>query len=1053
MITLAEIAKLPYNVASVKKIDLFLSSAIKGSNEYIKATCYKCIILHKTGKTNDALKQLYLYIPEFNKLDSESVIDICDAIMEICIDVKRYDQAVKYMSIKKDYLSISNLHLYLKDQIRLYLDMREYDRAKLVLEKYLEDDITKEEEIFALDKLLEIYFANMEYDKFNNKVQVLEDYYKDNLMLDKLAILTYEKIYIDFSNKNYIKVISEMINFLRENKENTKYEIMGSTILMKCYIACSDLKKASIVEADYEEFLSGDYIEESIEFCYTALDLYTRMNAIISITEYHNRIAEYEKLKEPKRKALKKNKEEDFSNIVIPVIEIPEANIHISDNAKERILNGNNNDNINNQEIILKEKSKKVIEISKEFKSVEEILDNINNSNLTMRLRDVFRIIGMEINKSFGILEMYLLYSKVDLVGLHYKMERAYDKKPIRDEIKDTLNYASYIYDAEMFLDDNDRKYNINIVNKEEYPMDIYGYSLPLHNSVGVIGSILFISDRDFVSDENVYESLKLITKVFNTRLIFEIDNEAVKYNNQKTFFIIDNMAQGIKEESNGYIHLNENAREILGTLEDLTISDFINGMEREYQSEYKRINNEINELLSTNISFEYKYRKDKDSYVYVKEIFYPIMMDGNLVIFSLIEDITNYKNEKKELLDLAYTNPISKKNTELKLLMDLKEINDIPYALAIIEVDDFKLYSDLYGFNFTNQLIYALGDKLEEAIKNEFRLSLYHLERDRYAILFKDFNDKRVVDSKLKFILINVSKSLHSINSRVNLIFNVGAYKVNRGEEIAVDSVISYCLDALNDAVLLDTDCNHICHYNSQLSKVRFYNNNLVTTISEAIDKNKLGINYQQIVNLENLSVYAYFIKMTLDNYEVDYNKLIEIAKRKNLIKDIDRYLISNAIIDLKMLYDKYKGFFNVILPIHKEYIDEASVKRLSTLINHYKVNPNFIIILCDDFIGIENIMVKYKELGIKVATRNLVDVLTGIPNILMYDYHNKVSNSSNDVMELVKKYNCLIIFDEINEKNDIIYAKDNNFGLVYGKYYKRLKRMKNIIEDLAKH
>ena len=1054
MITLAEIAKLPNTVASVKKIDLFLSSAIKGSNEYIKATCYKCIILHKTGKTNDALKQLYLYIPEFNKLDSESVIDICDAIMDICIDVKRYDQAVKYMSIKKDYLSISNLHLYLKDQIRLYLDMKEFDRAKLVLEKYLEDDITKEEEIFALDRLLEIYFQNMEYSKFNEKVQVLEDYYKDNLMLDKLAILTYEKIYIDFNNKNYIKVISEMNNFLKENKENIRHEIMGANILMKCYIACSDLKKASIVEADYEEFLSGDYIEESIDFCYTALDLYSRMNAIISITEYHNRIAEYEKLKEPKRKSIKKSKEEeDYSNIVIPVIEIPESNIHISETAKERILNGNNNEVINNQEIILKEKSKKVIEISKEFKSVEEILDNINNSNLTMRLRDVFRIIGMEINRSFGILEMYLLYSKVNLVGLHYKMERAYDKKPVREDIENTLNYSSYIYDAEMFLDDNDKKYNINIVNKEEYPIGVYGYSLPLHNSVGVIGSLAFISDRDFVSDDNVYESLKLITKVFNTRLIFELDNEAIKYNNQKTFFIIDNMKSGIKEESNGYIHLNENAREILGTLEDLTINDFINGMEREYQSEYKRINNEINELLTNNISFEYKYKKNKDDYVYVKEIFYPIMMDGNLVIFSLIDDITEYKKEKNELMDLAYTNPVSKKATELKLLMDLRGISDIPYALAILEVDDFKLYSDLYGFNFTNQLVYALGDRLEEAIKNEFRLSLYHLERDRYAILFKDINDKRVVDSKLKYVLINVSKSLHDINSRVNVIFNVGVHKVNRGEEIEAGELISYCLDALNDAVMLDTDINHICHYNSQLSKIRFYNNNLVTTISEAIDKNKLGINYQQVVNIDNLSVYAYFIKLTLDNYEVDYNKLIEVAKRKNLIRDIDRYLINNAIVDLKMLYDKYKGFFNVILPIHKEYIDEGSVKRINTLINHYKVNPNFITILCDDFSGVENIMAKYKELGIRVATRSLIDVLSGIPDILMYDYHNKVNDSSKDIIELVKKYNCLIIFDEINEKNDIIYAKDNKFGLVYGKYYKRLKRMKNIIEDLSKH
>lgn len=1050
MLALEEIIKLPINQQSIKKIDLFLSNSLKGSNEYIKATCYKCNILHNTGKTNDALKLLYMYIPEFNKLESESVIDICDEIIEICIDVERYDQAIKYMSIKKQYLSISNLNLYLKDQINLYLHMKEYDRAKLVLEKYLDDDISKEEEIFALERLLDIYFKNSEYSKFLAKVQILEDYYKDNLALDKLSILEYEKIYIDYCNKNYIKVISDLNIFLKENTENIQYEIMAANILMKCYMACSDLKKASIVEADYEELLGKDYISESIDFCYTALDLFTRMNAIISITEYHNKISELEKLKEPKKKKSNKVKEEEKENIVIPVIDIPDDNINISDIAKERILNVTDN-KFNNQEIILKEKSKKVIELSHDFKSVEDILDNINNSNLTIRLRDVFRAIGMEVDKAFGIKEMYLLYSKTNLVGLHYKMERAYDKKLNREDIEDTLNYSSYIYDAEMFLDDNDRKYNKNIVTLDTYPDNIYGYSVPLHNSIGSIGSILFISDRDFINNENVYESLKLITKVFNTRLLFELENEEVKYNNQKTFFIIDNMTQGIKEESNGYVHLNEKARSILGALEDLTFNDFINGIDKEYQSEYKRINNEINELLTANVTFEYKYIKD-DGYVFIKEFFYPMMIDGNLFIFSLIEDITVYKNEKNQLMDLIYLNPLSKKNNELKLLMDLKEISDIPYALAIFEVNDFKLYSDLYGFNFANQLIYALGDKLEEEIKNEFRLKLYHLERDRYAILFKDINDKRVVDSKLKFILINVSKKLKSLNSRLNIIFNAGIHKVNKGEEINESTIISYCLDALNDAIILDTNYNRLCHYNSSLSKKRFYENNLVTTISEAIDKNKLGINYQQLINLNNMSFYAYYVKLTLDNYEVDYNKLIEVAKRKNLVKQIDRYLINNAIVDLKILYDKYKGFFNVILPIHKDFIDEGLINSIKKQINLYKINPLFMTILLDDFNNISDLVLKIKEIGIKVATKSVYDLLTGIPNMIFYDYHNKLSGSEQDIIKLAEKYNCTIIFDEINEKEDIIYAKEKKLELIYGNYYKRLKRMKNIIEELSK-
>jgi len=1054
LLTLAELVKLPKNNQSIKKIDLFMGSCVKGSNEYIKALCYKASILHKTGKTNDALKLIYSYVPEFNKLDNDSVIDICDEIMDICLEVERFDQVAKYMSIKKNYLSISNLHLFLKDQIRLFLELKEYNKAKNVLEKYLNDDLTKEEEIFALERLLDIYFNNQEYDKYLEKINILEDYYKDNLNLDKLSIIEYNKIYIDFNNKNYIKVILDLKNFLNENNDNPKYEIMASAMLMKCYIACSDYKKASIVESDYEELISSDYRNESIDFCYTALDLYTKMNSIISINDYHNKIRELEENKEPVKKKNKKNEEKnDFSDIVIPVIEIKTEDLKISDIAKDRILNPEDKkEDINNQEIILKEKSKKEIEVSKEFKNIDKVLDFINDSSLNLRLRDIFRAIGIELNKLFDIEEMYLLYNNSSLLGLHYKVERAYDKKLNAFEIEETINYKSYLFDAEMFLDNNDRKYNINIVTLKPYDDDIFGYAIPLHNSVGVIGSLAFFSHNDFIMGEFAYESIKLVTKLFNTRLIFELQEEEVLFNNQKTFFIMNNMSQGIKEESNGYIHLNNNAQNILGALEDITFDDFINNMESSYQAEYKRINNEINELLTANLSYEYKYLKNENEYIYVKELFYPLLIDGTLFIFSLIEDITDRINEKNELMEIAYTNPISKIDTEVKLLVDLANINDIPYALSIFEINDFKLYSDLYGFNFSNQLIYALGVELKKNIEKEFRLSLYHLESDRYAILLKNINDKRVVDSKLRVILENTAKGLHQLNSRLNIIFNCGVYKVNKNEDIKPDTLMSYVFEGLNDAYDEDTNITRICHYNSELSKKRFYENNLVTTISEAIDKNRLGINYQQIVDLNNKNVMGYYVKLTLDNYEIEYERVESVAKRKNLIKQIDRYLVNNVFIELKMLYDKFKGFFNVIIPLHKEYADDISVRNIKTFINHYKINPMYITLLFNDLSGIENVVLKYKELGIKIASKMVSDMFSGIPNKLLYDYHNKINKSENDILSLGKKYNCEIIFDEINNKDDIDYAKENKLGLVYGKYYKKIKRIKDIIDDLSK-
>ena len=90
MLTLAELVKLPKTNQSIKKIDLFIGSCVKGSNEYIKALCYKASVLHNVGKTNDALKLIYSYVPEFKLADF-----VIDLIFDIVGVVSRLPNARK----------------------------------------------------------------------------------------------------------------------------------------------------------------------------------------------------------------------------------------------------------------------------------------------------------------------------------------------------------------------------------------------------------------------------------------------------------------------------------------------------------------------------------------------------------------------------------------------------------------------------------------------------------------------------------------------------------------------------------------------------------------------------------------------------------------------------------------------------------------------------------------------------------------------------------------------------------------------------------------------
>ncbi len=1045
--TLNEILSLNKTKASINKIDLFLSTSVKNSIEYVKALVFKASIFVELKNPNDALKLLYAYIPDFSKMENESVILICDEIIDICIKFERYDQVFKFISIKKSYLPISKNSIFLKDQIRLYLAMNDYSKAEAIIKKYLEDDLEYNEEMQAKSSLAKIYFDNKNYQGYLELYSQLEGYFTDNLMIEDVILLHFNKIKINYEQNNYIYVITECENFLTENSDNIRYSLLGAALLIKAYLKCNNVKKATIIESNYTDYAKEPYVSEAIEFCYASLELYNRLNSYISITEYNRRIKELQSVNIPQPvKAKKKVVKDEKIDLVIPKMEYKEIEEDISSRG---MLNPKDFVKISDQQIV-KNSSKAEIRVNEEIIKLEEIFKAINTIDSSVKFREVFRISMIELTKIFNIEEVYLLYFDRSYYGLHYKKERAYDKKIVLDDIKETINYASLINNTEAFYDKNDQTYDKNIVNNEIYDESVFAFSMPLESLSGPIGSIAFISHNYFLESENAYPTLKLLTSVLNYRLLMSIKDNEFERNNKMNYFIIDNMSMGIKEEINNLISFNDNAHEIIPLMDNITVDDYIYKIDNEYKTAYKSLHDSLF-TEQKNAEIEY-YININDEKKYIHESFYPLMVDDDLVIFSTIQDLTRIKAEKENLVDLAYKNPISHISTELKLNVDLANIiNNDYFALAIFEVLDFKLYEDLYGYNFSNQLVYAIGLKLSDALSNNFKFSLYHLDRDRYVILLNDVSDKRVIYSNLIQIFNTVSKSLEELNKRVRIKFNCGCYKKSKNDKVIDNNIpINYALDALNDAKLMDGEVNHIAFYDNELSKLRFRENNLITTISEALDKNLLSLLYHQVVDLKKGNVYGYFIKLSLDNYEVDHETMYEVIERKGLRKEMDKYLLSKSFKELKMLKDELGGCFLMFLPVLNISVDDQFISFIKKQISFFKINPKFITFIFD------KVNTKYvdilKSLGFMIATKNIFDIYYPNIDFLFYDYHNSTFESISDINQITKNRNIELILENINTKEEILMSKNASYNLVYGKYYKVTKRIKDIINDLKK-
>lgn len=1059
--SIEEILQLDKIQSSIKKIDLFLSQKTKYSNDYMKALCYKASVLHCLGKTNEALKLLYEYVPQINIMDAEGVIVLTSQIIDITIDVSIFDQAIKYIKIKQKYLPISRQTEYIKDIVTLYLKKKDYENAKDALQKYLEDDITKEEEIYALEKLSRIYYEQKSYDKYLECIPKLEAYYQNNLDLKNQEEIQKNKIEISFQRKNYIQVIADGMVFFNDYDPITNIKLIVASYLIRSYIEVSNYKKASIVESNYEEFISNEYPFESLEFCKAALELYNRTNTASSVIEYRRRIEDLEKLLNKEEAPVKKTRSHKKVDTVIEIPQIEEAPIPIipkkTDNEENTYYNPINVLNptieelpVQKQKVELDIQSVKNIVVSNNFLMLDEMFSEMLQIEEAVKFRECFRKSAIALVKEYPIEEMYLLYFDSSFKGLHYKTERCYDKNPKEENLEGSVGYQAYLTGTECFLDNSDRSYSKDIVKATDYSDEVFAIAIPLNDSVGIIGSLTFISTTPFLQNDLCYESIRLFQKVINYRLLESIAKDHSKLEVQKMAFIQENMSSGIIENQDGYYHLSERAQQILDTIEVLTEEDYFMHMEASDIASYKAILNELYNLKTKGLELIYSFKRKNDT-IQIKERFYPLYQDGKIIIYSLIDDITESQIEKENLTKLALTNPISNMQTIVKLTNDLvKNYDNKKSSLAILDVVDSLLYKDLYSLNFYNQVIKAVGIKLKEAFENKFDIEVYHLEGTTYAVYFFNTNDRRIVDSYLKEAMEYASLEMKELNRRVLIRFNAGVYRLNRSSNLKdPQDMIAYAADALIDASQMTTLEHHISHYDSKLAKERFYQNSLITAISEAIDVRKISLLYKQIIDLAETKVFGFYVSLNLDTYEVEEDKFNYVVKRRGLTVGLEKYLLQNAFVEQKMFYSDFKANLNLFIPISSETLEDKFVESIQTHASFFKVDPKYFTFIVEH---VTNTLYEAKELGYHIASYDILDVYRGLCDYYIYDYHKVSKEAIPEIQELCKKHNVTLLFFGMDTKEDIDLARENGYQYVFGNYFKKLVRMKQLVKNIKK-
>lgn len=1035
-----DVLKLDKTTLSIKKIDFFCLEQDKSSISYAKALAYKSEILCHLKKYGEAVELLIDSLAQ--GISDECIILLSARLIEIALDIKNYELALKYINFKAKHLDVLNKYQNTVDMVKYFHALNNKLEVKRNSAIALQDDLPEEIRMYIIQILADYAFEEKDYNKYLEYANRLEDFYRLKFEFSKVNDLALYRAFISYDNKDYDLAIDSIKAIIDDTKNSIEQKIKFATLLIKAYNAKKDYKRSSIIESEYTYDLDNAKPEVALAFCNEALELYQNLKNSYSVNLYEGKIAKL-------RVTIKKNAltfEKTSPSVIISPQTIESTSIVTKPIINEEVK----------KKITYKKGDFKAIEISEAYQSLQALLQEINSIDETL-FREFFRKAGIIICKKMPILELVIVYQQDEYLGFHYKKERVYDKKFEYDKIQNTIPYQTLENKDEIYVDDLSKcDYPINIASNDLYPEFLKTcYSFCLKNSQGIYGSLSFFSDERFIDKSLCYEQLVIIYNIINAKLNSFLSIQSATRNYENYALVFQKGIIGFKEENNGYLGLNKQAQEILEVEDGIELTEFLFLMDNADLIEYRKIHEDLQSYKIQTADIKYHITTN-DTKKYIHEKLVASVHDGNVNIYSTLEAITEYEKKEELLKKVAFTDPLSKLDSRAKLFTDMKAlIVEKKFALALINVNNFKFYNDIYGISFGDELIYAVGKTLKEELSKKSDIACYHLGSDKFALLFLNINDKRTVYNHTINLLVRLGLKLNSLNKRLNITFCSGVFRYTKNiMESDLEKIMHYASDALLLAHEKAANANSVEIFEQSVYKKRFFENQLITHISECIDNNSLAVNYCQIVNVTKSNVEYYYARLNLVNYDVNLEDFYEVIKKKGLLDNLDKYLIMHTLMELKAFFDATGYYIKVIIVVDSSVVEkEDFVNYLFGQLKFFKLPTNIITLQIDNLnCSLNEAVKRLIEAKIAVASKNIDDVLLNLCTIYLHDNikYSKVDFTS--FKEICDRLNCQLIVNNVNNKKDVERCVKAELPLIMGECFKKKFKIKELISLVDK-
>ncbi len=428
----------------------------------------------------------------------------------------------------------------------------------------------------------------------------------------------------------------------------------------------------------------------------------------------------------------------------------------------------------------------------------------------------------------------------------------------------------------------------------------------------------------------------------------------------------------------------------------------------------------------------------------------------------AIFADITDRRKNERRLEDLAHFDPLTNLPNRTLLAGDLRKAilhsdrKGSIFALAFLDLDDFKPVNDQHGHETGDRLLIEVSGRLKNVLRGEDTVA--RLGGDEFVMLLTGIKDMSDVETTLTRVLSDLSSPYHIDGYVMHVTVSIGV-TVYPFDNADADTLLRHADQAMYLAK--QSGRNRFQWFDSKLDMALRAKQEKLSKLRFALERSELKLHYQPKINLRTgtvIGLEALIRWMHPEDGMIGPMAFLPLAEQTGLILDIGKWIIGEALGQMAK-WTAQRIDFPVSVNVSAAHLKHPSfVETLEKMLSlHPEVPPSRLELeiletaFIDDFERVRETMISCQKLGVSFS---LDDFGTGYSSLAYLKHlpvdtvkvdktfvHDMKENTEDisiieGVISLARIFSRMVIAEgvETSEHGMLLVRLGCDFGQGYG-------------------